>query len=55
MGEKRMYACMCNWVTMLYSGKKKLYWGNNNKKNAMPFISDSIKFKKTIFIAPDVY
>ena len=26
-----MYTCMCNWVTMLYSGKK-LYWGNNNKK-----------------------
>ena len=23
MGEKIMYACMCNWVPMLYSGKKK--------------------------------
>ena len=23
MGEKRMYTCMCNWVTMLYSRKKK--------------------------------
>ena len=22
MGEKIMYACMCNWVPMLYSGKK---------------------------------
>ena len=22
MGEKRMYTCMCNWVTMLYSRKK---------------------------------
>ena len=26
MGEKIMYTCMCNWVPMLYSGKK------NNKK-----------------------
>ena len=32
MCENRMYTCMCNWVTMLYSRKKKLYWGNNNKK-----------------------
>ena len=23
MGEKIMYTCMCNWVSMLYSGKKK--------------------------------
>ena len=23
MGEKRMYTCTCNWVTMLYSKKKK--------------------------------
>ena len=22
MGEKVMYTCMCNWVPMLYSGKK---------------------------------
>ena len=22
MGEKRMYTCMCNWVTMLYCRKK---------------------------------
>ena len=21
MGEKRMYTCMCNWVTLLYSRK----------------------------------
>ena len=21
MGEKRMYPCMCDWVTLLYSGK----------------------------------
>ena len=33
MGEKRMYTCMCTWVPMLYSGKKILCWGNNNKKN----------------------
>ena len=31
MGEKSMYTFMCNWVPMLYSGKK-LGWGNNNKK-----------------------
>ena len=30
MGEKRMYTCMCNRVTMLYS-RKKLYWGNAKK------------------------
>ena len=22
MGEKSMYICMCNWVPMLYNGKK---------------------------------
>ena len=27
MGEKRMYTCMCNWVTMLYSKKKKIVLG----------------------------
>ena len=33
MWENRMYTCMCNWVTMLYSRKKKqFYWGNNNSK-----------------------
>ena len=31
MGEKIMSTCMCNWVPMLYSGKK-LCWGNNNKQ-----------------------
>ena len=31
MGEKRMYTCMYNWVTMLYSRKKNCP-GNNNKK-----------------------
>ena len=30
MGEKRMYTCMCNWVTMLYS-RKKIVLGNNDK------------------------
>ena len=24
MGEKRMYTCMCNWVTMLYSIKNRI-------------------------------
>ena len=32
MGEKIMYTCMCNWVPMLYSGKKKCVGENNNKK-----------------------
>ena len=27
MAEKVMYACMCNWVPMLYSGGKKVCWG----------------------------
>ena len=32
--EKRMCTCMCNWVTMVYSRKKIMYWGiDNNKKN----------------------
>ena len=31
MGENIMYTCMCNWVPMLYSGKKKCVGGNNNK------------------------
>ena len=26
MGEKRMFPCMCNWVTLLYS-RKKNYMG----------------------------
>ena len=32
MGEKIMYTRMCNWVPMLYSGKKKSVGGNDNKK-----------------------
>ena len=35
MCENRMCTYMCNWVTVLYSRKKK-YWGNNKKK-VMPF------------------
>ena len=31
MGEKIMYACMFNLVSMLYSGGKKCVGGNNNK------------------------
>ena len=31
MGEKIMYTYMCNWVPMLYSGKKKCVGGNNKK------------------------
>ena len=27
MGEKIMYTCMCNWVPMLYCGKKKIVLG----------------------------
>ena len=27
MGEKSMYTCMCNWVPMLHSGKKKIVLG----------------------------
>ena len=32
MGEKIMYTCMCHWVPMLYSEKKKCVGGNNNEK-----------------------
>ena len=31
MGGKRMYTCMCDWVTILYSREKNVL-GNNNKK-----------------------
>ena len=31
--KKRMYTCMCNWVTMLYSTKIIImYWGNKKIK-----------------------
>ena len=33
MWEKRMYICMCKWVTMLYSRKKIMHWGNKKKIN----------------------
>ena len=33
MGEKRMYTCMCNWVTMLYSRKKNCIGEITIKKN----------------------
>ena len=33
MCENRMCTCLCNWVTMLCSRKKKVYWGNNYLKN----------------------
>jgi len=26
MGEKRMYMCMCDWVTLLYSRKLTEHW-----------------------------
>ena len=28
-----MYTCVCNWVTMPYSRKKIMYWGNKKNKN----------------------
>ena len=31
-----MCTCMCNWV-ICYTVEKKLYWGNNNKKNRSKF------------------
>lgn len=30
--KKRMSTCMCNWVTVLSSREKKMYWGNDKKK-----------------------
>ena len=30
---------MCNWVPMLYSGEKKLCWGNENFKKSIYKIS----------------
>ena len=35
MGEKIMYTCMCNWVPMLYSGKKKSMLGEITIKNKL--------------------
>lgn len=41
-----MCTCMCNWVSMLYSRKKRLYWGNNYFKNSNNFLK--MKEKKGI-------
>ena len=30
--KNRMCTCVCNWVTTLYSKKKKLHWENLKKK-----------------------
>jgi len=38
MWEKRMYTCMCNWVTMLYSRKEIMYWGNKKKISGLDAI-----------------
>ena len=47
MREKRMFTCMCNWDTMLYS-RKKMYWGNNNEKKFKK------KRKKAVFAINNV-
>ena len=47
MWEKRMYTCMCNWVTMLYSGKLTEHCKFKKKKKrcigtsklALPWVS----------------
>ena len=44
---------MCNWVTMLYSGKK-LYWGNNNKKIKIK-ISKSCLYIYIYFFGTEIY
>ena len=41
-----MYTCMCNWVPMLYSGKKKFVGGNNNKKIKINTNTNKIKYRK---------
>ena len=42
MGEKRMYICMCNWVTTLYSRKKNCIGEIAIKK----LIKNKIRLKK---------
>ena len=37
MGEKLMYECMCNWVPMLYSGKKNCIGGNKIQKISLTY------------------
>ena len=41
MGEKIMYTCMCNWVPMLYSGKKSLL-GDIKIKNQLKNFQNKI-------------
>ena len=43
MGEKSLYTCMCNWVTMLYS-TKKLYGEITIKKKDVVYIHSGILF-----------
>ena len=46
MGEKRMYMCMCNQVTMLYSRKK--YIGEITIKILLKLFLKSHNTKKSI-------
>ena len=39
---KQNIACMCNWVTVLYS-RKKMYWGNNYLKKIIHLTLDQQK------------
>ena len=43
-----MYTCMSNWVTMLYSRKKIMFWGN--KKKGMVTWSVASNLYKTFII-----
>ena len=52
MGEKIMYTCMCNWVPMLYSGGRKLSWGNNNKKNKIKNLKKILQWFFTLIKVP---
>ena len=44
--KKRMYTCMCNWVTMLYSRKKICIGEIKNKKEEDEGQKYKIKFNK---------
>ena len=58
MREKRIYTCLCNWVSVLYSRKltehcKPAIMKKNNKniiyiKNKVLSIADVLLFKKEI-------
>ena len=39
MGEKIMYTCMCNWVPMLYNGKKIVLGEITMKKKRMSLLN----------------